>query len=363
MSRALIIAEAGVNHNGDEALAFELVDKAVSSGVDIVKFQTFKAENLVTKSAPLANYQLQNGVKENAQFNMLKALELSCDCFIRLKLYCEQQGITFLTTAFDFDSLDFLINTLKLDTLKIPSGEITNAPFVLAHAQSGCQLIVSTGMCDLAEIEQALGVIAFGLLNTEGEFLTLQPCAESFTKAYQSKQGQLLLREKVTLLHCTTDYPAPVDDINLNAMETMHQAFNLPIGYSDHSQGIIVPVAAVAMGASLIEKHFTLDKSFEGPDHKASLEPEELADMVKAIRLAERAQGWAIKQASSTEQANKAVARKSLVANSDIKLGESFTDENLVIKRPGEGMSPYLYWSLLKQKAQRNYQEGELIDE
>ena len=363
MSHTVIIAEAGVNHNGEETLAFQLIDKAISAGVDIVKFQTFKAEKLVTKSAPLANYQRQNGVKENAQYKMLKALELSSDCFIRLKRYCEDQGITFLTTAFDFDSLDFLINILKLDTLKIPSGEITNAPFVLAHAHSGCQLIVSTGMCDLAEIEQALGVIAFGLLNVEGEFLTGQPCDELFAKAYQSQQGQMLLRKKVTLLHCTTDYPAPIDDINLNAMAAMRQAFHLPIGYSDHSQGIVVPVAAVAMGAVLIEKHFTLDKNFEGPDHKASLNPDELTEMVDAIRLTERAQGKPIKRASIAEQANKVVARKSLIAGKDIKIGESFTDENLVIKRPGGGMSPYLYWSILKQTAQRDYQEGELINE
>jgi len=363
MTHAIIIAEAGVNHNGVEALAFQLIDQAIEAGVDIVKFQTFKAENLVTKSAPLADYQQQNGVKANAQFNMLKALELSSDCFIRLKEYCEQHGITFLTTAFDFDSLDFLINTLNLDTLKIPSGEITNAPFVLAHARSGCQLIVSTGMCDLAEIEQALGVIAFGLLNIEGEWLTSQPCDELFAKAYQSKQGQALLQKKVTLLHCTTDYPAPIDDINLNAMSVMQNAFQLPVGYSDHSKGIIVPVAAVAMGAVLIEKHFTLDKGLEGPDHKASLNPVELTEMVNAIRLTEKAQGRAIKQASVAEQANKNVARKSLVANSNIKKGALFTDSNLVIKRPGSGMSPYQYWSMLNRPAQRNYQEGELINE
>lgn len=363
MAQTVIIAEAGVNHNGEEALAFQLIDKAVIAGVDIVKFQTFKAENLVTKSAPLASYQQKNGVKENAQFNMLKALELSCDCFIRLKNYCEEQGIIFLTTAFDFDSLDFLMNTLNLDTLKIPSGEITNAPFVLAHARSGCQLIVSTGMCDLYDIEQALGVIAFGLLNIEGEFLTSEPSEELFAKALQSEQGQSLLQKKVTLLHCTTDYPAPIDDINLNAMSVMKDAFQLPVGYSDHSQGIIVPVAAVAMGAVLIEKHFTLDKNLEGPDHKASLEPEELAEMVKAIRLTNRAQGKAIKQASNAEQANKEVARKSLVANRDIKKGELFTQENLVIKRPGGGMSPYLYWATLQQTALQNYEEGELINE
>jgi N-acetylneuraminate synthase len=363
MTHTLIIAEAGVNHNGEESLAFELIDKAVEAGVDIVKFQTFKAENLVTKSAPLANYQQQNGVKENAQFDMLKTLELSSDCFIRLKRYCEEQDIMFLTTAFDFDSLNFLINTLKLNTLKIPSGEITNAPFVLAHARSGCQLIVSTGMCDLTDIEQALGVIAFGLLNIEGKFLDCQPSKTLFAKAYQSDDGKKLLQQKVTLLHCTTDYPAPIDDINLKAMITMQQAFHLPIGYSDHSQGIVVPIAAVAMKASLIEKHFTLDKNLVGPDHKASLNPAELTEMVDAIRLTERSLGKTIKQASVAEQANKLVARKSLVANCDINIGEEFTPQNLVIKRPGSGMSPYCYWSILKQKSHRHYQEGELINE
>ena len=363
MGHTVIIAEAGVNHNGDEALAFQLVDEAVAAGVDIVKFQTFNAEKLVTKSAPLATYQQKNGVKDDAQFDMLKALELSSDCFIRLKRYSEEQGIIFLTTAFDFDSLDFLINTLKLNTLKIPSGEITNAPFVLAHARSGCQLIVSTGMCDLNDIEQALGVIAFGLLNIEGEFLTEQPSTECFTKAYQSDLGQVLLRKKVTLLHCTTDYPAPVDDINLNAMATMKNTFQLPIGYSDHSQGIVVPIAAVAKGACLIEKHFTLDQNLQGPDHKASLEPTELREMVQAIRLTEKCLGQSIKQASRAESANKVIARKSLVADDNINEGDKFTADNIVMKRPGNGMSPYHYWSLLNQVAQKNYQEGELIDE
>lgn len=362
-SRVLIIAEAGVNHNGSEKLAFELVDKAIEAGVDIVKFQTFKTENLVIKSAHLANYQSKNGVVENSQFDMLKKLELSYDFYFKLVKYCQQRGIEFLSTAFDFESLYFLVNELKLTTLKIPSGEITNAPFVLAHAQTGCKLIVSTGMCDLVEVENALSVIAFGLLNAQGKLLDISPHKDAFYSAYQSEEGQVLLAKKVTLLHCTTEYPAAVNDINLMAMKTMRKKFKLPMGYSDHSEGITIAIAAVAQGAQIIEKHFTLDKNMPGPDHQASLEPTELLAMVKAIRSVELAMGNGIKQAVVAEIKNIAVARKSLVAEKSIKQGELFTPDNISMKRPGTGMSPYSYWALLEQPASRDYCAGELLKE
>lgn len=355
----LIIAEAGVNHNGDESLAMALVEAAHAAGVDVVKFQTFKATNLVTKQAKQASYQTINTGKEESQFSMLSRLELSFDAHLRLISHCQSLGIEFLSTAFDMESLDFLVNKLALTTLKIPSGELTNAPFVLEHARTGCKLIVSTGMATLAEVESALSVIAFGLTMPNN----VLPSESAFMAAYASEAGQAALADKVTLLHCTTEYPAPMADINLRAMDTLAHAFRLPVGYSDHSQGITIPVAAVARGACLIEKHFTLDRNMEGPDHKASLEPDELAAMVKGIREVELALGDGIKGPRPSEIKNKEIARKSLVAACDIEPGTKFDESNLVIKRPGNGMSPYAYWTLLGKPARRAYQAGELISE
>jgi len=355
----LIIAEAGVNHNGDEALAFKLVDAAHKAGADIVKFQTFKAKNLVTGKAKQADYQKTNTQKQESQLEMLSRLELSYDAHIKLLKHCESLGIEFLSTAFDSESLDFLVNVLGLKRLKLPSGELTNAPLVLEHARTGCALILSTGMATLTEIEMALGVIAFGYIAEETE----PPSIIAFQQAYASTAGQKLLKEKVTILHCTTEYPAPIQEINLKAMDTLGRAFDLPAGYSDHSEGISIPIAAVARGAVLIEKHFTLDKDMEGPDHKASLEPDELSAMVTAIRQIEVALGSSVKFPSVSEVKNKAVARKSLVANKAISTGEAFSAENLTIKRPGSGMSPYHYWEMLGRIASKDYQVGELIEE
>lgn len=354
----LIIAEAGVNHNGDEKLAFELVDAAFSAGVDIVKFQTFKAKKLVTVDAKQADYQVKNTQKEESQLAMLTRLELSYEFHHELVNYCNKLGIEFLSTAFDGESLDFLVNDLGLKRLKIPSGELTNAPLVLQHAQTGADLIVSTGMATLAEVETALGVIAFGYLAQPG----ICPSLEAFQAAYFSSEGQKLLKEKVTVLHCTTEYPAPMLDINLKAMDTLATAFNLAVGYSDHSAGIEIPIAAVSRGATLIEKHFTLDKKMEGPDHKASLEPNELKSMVSAIRNVEMAIGDGIKGPRPSEIKNKEVARKSLVAATNIAEGELFTSDNLEVKRPGNGLSPYKYWDLLGKKSTVSYQEGELVN-
>lgn len=355
----LIIAEAGVNHNGDEKLAFQLVDKAYEAGADIVKFQTFKAKNLVTSEALLADYQIANTGKKESQLAMLSRLELSYEAHHKLVSYCAKLGIEFLSTAFDSESLDFLVNDLKLTRLKIPSGEITNAPLVLQHARTGCDIIVSTGMATLADIEAALGVIAFGYIADKDEV----PTHSAFQAAYGSIEGQQALKDKVTILHCTTEYPAPMEEINLNAMDTLGIAFGLPAGYSDHSEGIVIPIAAVARGATLIEKHFTLDRTMEGPDHKASLEPKELEAMVSAIRKVEVALGSSVKTPTISEIKNKAVARKSLVAARGIKEGELLSEANLMVKRPGTGLSPYRYWELIGCKASKCYQAGELIYE
>ena len=353
----LIIAEAGVNHNGSEELAFKLVEAAFKAGADIVKFQTFKAKSLVTKNAKQADYQITNTKKEESQLAMLSRLELSYETHHKLIKYCSEVGVEFLSTAFDSESLKFLVNDLGLKKLKIPSGELTNAPLVLEHARTGCDLIVSTGMATLAEIEMALGVIAFGYTMAENQ----TPSIDAFQSAYFSEPGQQALKAKVTILHCTTEYPAPVVDINLKAMDTLATAFNLPAGYSDHSKGITIPIAAVARGACLIEKHFTLDNNMEGPDHKASLEPAELTAMVKAIRDVERALGDGVKGPRPSEIKNKAIARKSLIAAKSINAGEVYSAENIIVKRPGNGASPYLYWELIGKVATKNHAEGEVI--
>lgn len=353
----LIIAEAGVNHNGNEKLAFELVDVAHQAGADIVKFQTFKAKNLVTAEAQQADYQVVNTQKQESQLAMLSRLELSYEVHHKLVDYCAQLGIEFMSTAFDSESLDFLVKNLGLSRLKIPSGEITNAPLVLEHARTGCDLIVSSGMATLSEIETVLGVIAFGYTADKNA----QPSIAAFEHAYVSEEGQQALRKKVTLLHCTTEYPAPMNEINLKAMDSMAMAFNLPTGYSDHSEGCTIPIAAVARGAVLVEKHFTLNKNMSGPDHKASLEPTELAAMVTAIRHVEVALGSGVKSPTLSEAKNKDVARKSLVAAKEIKVGELFNSNNLTIKRPGKGINPYRYWELKNKTSTREYKTGDLI--
>ncbi len=353
----LIIAEAGVNHNGSEQVAFDLVDAAHKAGADIVKFQTFKAKKLVTAKAEQAIYQTKNTRKKESQLAMLTRLELSHAAHHNLVKYCEKIGIEFLSTAFDRESLDFLVNDLGLKRLKIPSGDITNAPLVLDHARTGCDLIVSTGMATLSEIETALGVIAFGYTQSDDR----KPSISAFSEAYNSVEGRQALKNKVTLLHCTTEYPAPPAEINLAAIETIFNAFKLPTGYSDHSQGIHIPVAAAARGAVVIEKHFTLDKEMDGPDHKASLNPSELEEMVKAICEIEVALGDGIKQPTISELKNKIIARKSLVAIKAIQEGELLTEGNLSTKRPGSGISPYKYWEMLGTPASKTLKEDDLL--
>lgn len=359
MRSVYIIAEAGVNHNGSREMAFQLVDAAVKAGADAVKFQTFKAESLVTKSAQKANYQKQSTAGDESQFSMLKRLELPYDLHHELVNYCQENSIDFLSTAFDSESLDFLVKDIGLKRLKIPSGEIINGPMLLEHALTGCDLILSTGMATLGEIEDALAILAFGFLNVDST--QIDPSRVAFQEAFLSEEGSRLLKERVTLLHCTTEYPAPINEINLNAMLTMRNLFNLKVGYSDHSEGISVSTAATALGAVLIEKHFTLDKSLPGPDHIASLEPDELKSMVDAIRTIEMALGSGTKEPTPSELKNQYIVRKSLVACREIREGEEFNENNIAVKRPGTGISPMRYWDLLGEKASTSLVSDQLL--
>jgi N-acetylneuraminate synthase len=354
--KTLIIAEAGVNHNGSIELAKQLVDAAVEAGADIIKFQTFRARHLVTKNAPKAEYQKRLTEGSESQFEMLKSLELSAEQHHEIVSYCNQKGIEFLSTPFDIESAQFLINDIKLPFIKISSGDLTNSLLLLKVAKAKKPVILSTGMATLSEIEYALSVLAFGYIN-EGDV----PNSVNFEKAYASEKGQQALRENVTLLQCTTEYPAPFNEINLNAMKTLHTAFGLPVGFSDHSKGIEVPIAAVALGATVIEKHFTLDKTLPGPDHQASLEPDELATMIKAIRNVEKALGTTRITTTLSELKNKYIARKSIVACRPIKAGERFSEENITVKRPGNGISAAFYWDWIGKVAEKDYEEDDLI--
>lgn len=334
MNHTLVIAEAGVNHNGSIELAKQLVDKAVEAGADYVKFQTFNAAKLVTKTARQADYQQKNmGGGGDSQYQMLKKLELSPEEHGILIDYCREKGIKFFSTAFDLDSIDFL-DSLHLNLWKIPSGEITNYPYIKKIAQKQGNVILSTGMSTADDIQHAVDVLL--------------------------RWGKS--KEQITILHCNTEYPTPFEDVNLRAMQTIKERFGTKVGYSDHTRGIEVPVAAVALGATVIEKHFTLDRNLPGPDHKASLEPEELKAMVSAIRNIEKALGSAEKKVSDSERKNIAIARKSIVAANDIKKGELLTEENITVKRPGTGISPMRWEEVLGTAAVRDFQEDELIE-
>lgn len=334
-NHTIIIAEAGVNHNGSIELAKRLVDKAVEAGVDYIKFQTFKASKLVTKSAKQAEYQQRNIGKEgDSQYLMLKKLELSKADHEELIAYCKDRGISFFSTAFDFDSIEYL-HSLNLGVWKIPSGEVTNYPFLKRVAQYNEKTILSTGMCDMEDVRAAVNALY--------------------------RNG--LLKENLILLHCNTEYPTPFEDVNLKAMDTLRSEFGVEVGYSDHTKGIEVPIAAVALGATVIEKHFTLDRNMEGPDHKASLEPDELKAMVCAIRNIEKViAGDGTKHVSESERKNMAIARKSIVAACDIKAGDTLTEENLTVKRPGNGVSPMRWEEVIGMKAKRDFCEDELIE-
>ena len=329
--RILIIAEAGVNHNGSLDLACKLVDKAWEAGADVVKFQTAKVENLVSVHAEKAEYQkIFTGTGES-QLEMLKKLLLSYEDFVLLKKYCDRKGIQFLSTPFDLDSIHFL-ERLGCSFWKVPSGEITNYPYLLEIAGTGKPVIMSTGMASMKEVEEAVALLRHG------------GCSD------------------LKLLHCTTEYPAPYKDVNLKAMLVLKERFGVEVGYSDHTPGIEIPVAAAALGACVIEKHFTLDRNMEGPDHKASLEPGELAAMVQAVRNVETAMGNGEKAPSQAEVQNITAARKSIVAKRNIRQGEIFTTENITTKRPGNGITPMLWNQVLGTPAVRDFEEDELIE-
>ncbi|MBF0213571.1 MAG: N-acetylneuraminate synthase [Magnetococcales bacterium] len=353
-----IIAEAGVNHNGQLELACRLVDVAAEAGADAVKFQTFRAGELVSRFAPKADYQKEHTDPTASQLAMIRQLELDADSHVILQARCRERGIDFLSTPFDPGSLAFLVREMRLSTLKISSGEVTNGPLLIQVGASGCRVMLSTGMSTLGEVEQALGALAFGMLDASAP-----PSPEAFARAYASVVGQARLAERVTLLHCTTEYPAPFAEVNLRAMESLKAAFGLPVGYSDHTPGITIPIAAAARGARVIEKHFTLDRALPGPDHQASLEPEELTRMVEAIRIVEQALGHGRKIPVAAELKNRPIARKSLVALAPIAPGERFTTENLGVKRPGTGLSPMHYWQWLGRRASRAYQMDECLNE
>lgn len=331
MSRTLIIAEAGVNHNGDINLAKKLIDAAAEAGADYVKFQTFKSENLVQKTAKKADYQIENTKNNDSQLEMLKKLELSYENHTPLIDYCKKKNIKFLSTAFDFESIEFLKD--KIDFYKIPSGEITNLPYLEKVVKLNLDIVMSTGMANMKEVKEA-----FNVLTENG-----------------------IQKEKITILHCNTEYPTPMEDVNLNAMLSIKKEIGVSVGYSDHTLGIEIPIAAVALGAKVIEKHFTLDRNMEGPDHIASLEPEELKAMVKAIRNIEKALGNGVKEPSNSEQKNIPIVRKSIVAQKNIKKGVIFTKDNITVKRPGSGISAMNWYDVLGTKANKDYKTDELI--
>jgi len=332
MKKVFIIAEAGVNHNGNIDIAKKLIDAAFEAGADAVKFQTFKADKLVSKNAKKAEYQKQTTDENENQFAMIKRLELNRTAHEELIEYCRQKKIIFLSTPFDRDSIE-LLTDMGMSIFKVPSGEIINLPYLRQIGRLGKKVILSTGMADIGEIEDAIDILV-----------------ESGTQ-----------KENITVLHATTEYPAPVEDVNLKAMVTIGRTFNIAFGYSDHTPGIEVPVAAVALGACVIEKHFTLDRNMEGPDHKASLEPAELRAMIKAIRNVESALGNGIKKPSKSELKNIPVVRKSIVAASDIKKGEVFTEKNIAVKRPGTGISPMRWDDVIGSISQKDYKEDDLI--
>ena len=329
--KTLIIAEAGVNHNGNFELAKKLIDKAVEGGADIVKFQTCKAENVISRYADKAEYQKVTTGEADSQLEMVRKLMLTYEEYGKLKEYCDEKGIEFLSTAFDLPSVDYL-HSIGMRRWKIPSGEITNLPLLIKIAKLHEPIIMSTGMSELSEVADAVRVL--------------------------KENGA----QDITLLHCTTEYPAPYEDVNLKAMDTMREAFGLPVGYSDHTKGLEIPVAAVAMGACVIEKHFTLDRNMEGPDHKASIEPDELKSMVDQIRHVEVAIGNGEKKVSASEQKNQDIARKSIIAKTAIKAGDVFSEDNITTKRPGSGINPMRWFDLLGKTAKHDYQEDYLIE-
>jgi N-acetylneuraminate synthase len=352
----LIIAEAGVNHNGDKDKALELIEVAAGAGADAVKFQTFNPDRLAAMTAPKAAYQNRTTDASQSQLEMLRELELPVEWHKELQGHANRLGIQFISTAFDLDSLAFL-ESLDLPFYKIPSGEITNGPLLMAFAGTGKKTILSTGMATLGEVEQALAILAWGYCKKEPP--------SSLTEVWQhwsTPEAGDVIAQNVSLLHCTSQYPTPMTEVNLRAMDTLGNSFGLPVGYSDHTQGLLIPVAAVARGAQIIEKHFTLDRELPGPDHKASLEPDELVQMVGNIRSIEISLGDARKRPQLSEWDSRSAARQQIIAISPIKKGEELTLAHLGTARAGVGESPVHIWDLLGTRASRSYQVGESIE-
>ncbi len=354
----VVIAEAGVNHNGSLERALSMIDAAADAGADFVKFQSFNATELASSRAPKAAYQLARTHPAQSQLEMLRALQLSEPAHEALWAHAARRRIGMLSTPFDLPSLHLLTRRLGLSLLKVSSGEITNGPFLLEIARSGCDVILSTGMSSLAEVEAALALLAFGYLHGSAQ---VQAGNERFADAYGSAAGRDLLARKVRLLHCTSEYPAPVAEVNLLAMDTLAIAFGLPVGLSDHTAGTHIAVAAVARGACIIEKHFTLDRTLPGPDHAASIEPGELALLVRYIRELGTAMGDGIKHPTESESRNRAVARKFLVALRKIPAGATFSRENVGCKRSGGGISPMEYWNVLGRVSARDFEPDDPI--
>lgn len=351
-----IIAEAGVNHNGERELAFALVDAAAAAGVDAVKFQTFNAARLASKTAPKAAYQKQSTDESESQLVMLKKLELPQAWHVDLQRYARQKGIEFLSTAFDPDSLIFL-SELGMPLFKVPSGELTNGPLLWQFARTGKRLILSTGMATLAEVEQGLAIVAHALASSR------EPAdMNEVWRSWSCREARQRLQGHVTLLHCTSQYPTPWSEVNLRAMDTLAHAFGLDVGYSDHTEGCLIPVAAVARGAKVIEKHFTLDRSLPGPDHKASLEPDELKRMVSDIRSLELALGEPCKAPQASEWDTRQAAHQQVVAAREIAAGKVFSREDLTTARSGQGLPPTALWGLVGRRSARTYQAGEIIE-
>lgn len=353
----IIIAEAGVNHNGHLDLALRLVEEAAKAGADVVKFQTFKADLVATVNADRAEYQKRNLGGDDTQLDMLRKLELKREWHLELKALCDTLGVEFMSTPFDRASLNFLVSEVGVSRLKIPSGELTNGPLLLEFARSGCDLILSTGMATQAEVKQALSLIGWGMSEPSK---TPSGRAE-FERAWDDAAVRKSVQSRVTVLHCTSQYPAPPDTVNLRAMDSLSREFGVAVGYSDHTSGIAVPIAAVARGASIIEKHFTLDRAMEGPDHLASLEPAELSAMIDAIRTVELSLGDGVKSPHACEKNTANVARRSLVSARHIAAGEIITAEQLVVRRPGTGVSPMDYWDILGTAASKTFNEGEMF--
>lgn len=352
---AYIIAEAGVNHNGDINLAKELIAVAADAGANAVKFQTFKADHLAAKDLSKAAYQSRNDGDAGTQYDMLKRLELSDHEHHVLLETCHKQGIDFLSSPFDIMSARFLMKDLRLDTVKIGSGELTNAPLLFYIAQQGTQIILSTGMADLSDIEAALSVLAYGYLSPQATLPTLQ----QFKEAFYAPEGYKKLKEKVVLLHCTSEYPCPPQEVNLRSMLTLADAFKLPVGFSDHTAGTHIPLCAISLGAAVIEKHFTLDKMLPGPDHTASLDPKELSQMILHIREAEASLGNGRKVPTPAERLTAKVVRKALVTSRALKAGDELTADTIKIIRTNEHLSsPLEYWTFLDKKLNCNLPEG-----